>query len=298
MHFLLHSRAHKLNGFPHSQCFVKRDDELSFGISGSKYRKYSSLMPYLLKKGYTKLVVIAGPYSNNLLAALQMAAEHKIEVIPFLLEPHQLQIKGNYLYSRLFLDEKKIHWFKRKDWPNVNEMAKDFIKKQKDKIFLLEEGAYHKEAFLGAKTIARSILQNEKELQVNFKHIFVDAGTGLSAIALIDELTKTKPDCIFHVLSLADTPALFHQKFYQLSGKATFKGSVFQSSVAKSFGAINQTIKQEIKKVAIEEGILIDPIYSAKLFLNARLHIEEKSLTEPVLIIHSGGALSLSGFDL
>lgn len=131
-HFILHSRAHPLSHFPTRNCFVKREDELSFGISGSKYRKYASLIPYLMKENVKHLVVIASPYSNNLLAALQMAAEAGLSVTPFLLKPHNLAPTGNYLYSALFLKEQNIHWFCREDWRDVNDRAEAFSKAQKE----------------------------------------------------------------------------------------------------------------------------------------------------------------------
>src|SRR3546814_379736 len=94
----LASRIHKLNHFPNKDvtCYVKRDDELGCGISGSKLRKYASLIPYLIHKGIKHLIIIAGPQSNNLLAALQIARELKLELTAFLLKPRNLEIQGNF----------------------------------------------------------------------------------------------------------------------------------------------------------------------------------------------------------
>lgn len=71
----LSSRVHSLNHFPDEDvcCYVKRDDELGCGISGSKLRKYAGLVPLLISHKIRHLIVIAGSQSNNLLAALQIA---------------------------------------------------------------------------------------------------------------------------------------------------------------------------------------------------------------------------------
>ena len=47
----------RLNHFPNNgvNCYVKRDDELGCGISGSKLRKYASLLPFLMNKGITDI---------------------------------------------------------------------------------------------------------------------------------------------------------------------------------------------------------------------------------------------------
>ena len=66
--------------------------------------------------------------------------------------------------------------------------------------------------------------------------------------------------------------------------------------VARSFGSTNSTIFKEIKSIASEDGILTDPVYSAKLFITAKRTIQDQSLDGNILLIHSGGALALSGF--
>ena len=122
----LHSRVHPLNGFPsdHTNCYVKRDDELSVGISGSKVRKYSSIIPHLLATGVTTLVIIAGTQSNNLLAALQVAREHGFSVKAFLLKPWGITKRGNYALSRLMLKSENIQWVSREQWPTVDVQAR------------------------------------------------------------------------------------------------------------------------------------------------------------------------------
>ena len=67
-------------------------------------------------------------------------------------------------------------------------------------------------------------------------------------------------------------------------------------ATAKSFGSTNKTIFEEIRRIAREDGILTDPVYSAKLFLTARQTILNKTLDGNILLIHSGGGLTLSGF--
>jgi 1-aminocyclopropane-1-carboxylate deaminase len=65
---------------------------------------------------------------------------------------------------------------------------------------------------------------------------------------------------------------------------------------ARSFGSTNQAVFQEIRRTAQESGILLDPIYSAKLFISARAALAERQSAEPILILHAGGVSSLFGF--
>ncbi|KTD50701.1 pyridoxal-phosphate dependent enzyme [Legionella quateirensis] len=296
----LTSRIHQLNHFPNDGvvCYAKRDDELGCGISGSKIRKYSSLMPYLINQGIKHLIIIAGPQSNNLLAALQLARENQLKVTAFLIKPRTTEIQGNYKLSRLFLDEQEIIWVNREEWLNVDELANTYLNELKEPGFVLTEGASVAAAMDGALSIATDILHNEETSGVIFQHIFVDAGTGFSAAALIKGLTELKHQASIHVLLLADDERTFRLKLNDWIGSIPPQVDCFYPDTAKSFGSLNQMIKLEIRRLAREEGILADPIYSAKLFHSARIYIKNMNLKGNVLIIHSGGTLTMAGFEL
>ncbi|BCA95309.1 1-aminocyclopropane-1-carboxylate deaminase [Legionella antarctica] len=295
----LSSRVHKLNCFPGDgvNCYVKRDDELGCGINGSKVRKYSSLTPFLIQKKIRHLIIIAGPQSNNLLAALQVARELQLQITAFLIKPKNLLIQGNFKLSLLFLNEQEIVWVNRDEWSKVESLAHDYLDALKEKGFVLNEGASVPEALVGAMSLAEDIMDNEKKMGFNFQHIFVDAGTGFSAAGLLKGLAQLNHQSIIHVLLLADDEQTFNDKLTQWIGMNPPNYQCFYPSTARSFGSINKTLKDEIKRLAREEGILADPIYSAKLFHEARRLIEIEKLKGNVLIIHSGGTLTMPSFE-
>ncbi|MBA2655700.1 MAG: 1-aminocyclopropane-1-carboxylate deaminase [Tatlockia sp.] len=295
----LSSRIHHLNHFPNQgvSCYVKRDDELGCGISGSKLRKYASLLPYLLDKNIRHLIIIGGAQSNNLLAALQIAREFQFNLTAFLIKPRSDKIQGNFKLSRLFFCEEEIRWIPREDWPKVDELAELFLANLKETGFIISEGASVAEAMPGAESIATDILANEIDASLKFQHIFIDAGTGFSAAALINGLLKLEHEADIHVLLLADDEMTFKSKLLNWIGLIPKNLHCFIPPTAKSFGSVNQIIQQEIKRLAQEEGILADPIYSAKLFYSARQRIESERLKGNILIIHSGGTLTMAGFD-
>ncbi len=295
----LNSRTHGLNHFPKQgvACYVKRDDELSCGISGTKLRKYASIAAYLVAKKIQRLIIIAGPQSNNLLAALQVAREHGMQISVFLLKPKNDLIQGNYKLSLLFLNEKDIIWVERSQWALVGEMAQQYQTECEEACFILTEGGSVQQALPGAMTLAEDIVRNEVELALTFQHVFVDAGTGFAAAALIHGLTQLKHHALVHILLLADKKEQFVEKLMAWLGYVPHNYECFYPQTARSFGAINQQIKSEIKRLAKEEGILADPIYSAKLFHEARRVIMQEELQGNVLIIHSGGVLTMPGFD-
>lgn len=296
----LNSRVHTLNHFPEKgmRCFVKRDDELGCGISGTKLRKYASIVPFIKSGGIRHLIIIAGSQSNNLLAAVQVARELGLQFTAFLIKPWNIEYEGNFKLTSLFLNPESIVWVARDQWPEVEALAENYCASLNDKAWVLKEGASVLEALEGSKTLAYDILQNEKDYSLHFDHILMDAGTGFAAAGLIQGLEETAHPAQVHVLLLADNESLFRERLKLWTGLHGDGVHCFLPKTAKSFGAVNQSIRDEIQRVAREEGILVDPIYSAKLFHESRSYLLEAGLSGTVLIIHSGGALTLSACPL
>ena len=301
------SRVHSLQSFG-PNCFVKRDDELSFGISGSKLRKYLSLLPHLKKNNTQEAVVIGGAYSNNVVGLSQLLIEQSIKPTLFLLGDGSSKKTGNYLLTSLFVPESSIHWVSREEWPQVESLAGQYA--EPNGAFVIPEGALMPEALSGAITLSLDILRNEESLGLNFNHVFMEAGSGLAAIATILALAWLDKSVCVHVLLLADDRDVFVSKlknfkkhFEQLVSKDLAIEEVekrFQLHIpatAKSFGSVNKTILQQVTEIARAEGFLTDPIYSAKLFLETKRIIKEQGLNGNKLIVHSGGGLTLMGFQ-
>jgi 1-aminocyclopropane-1-carboxylate deaminase len=132
----------------------------------------------------------------------------------------------------------------------------------------------------------------------------------LSAIATILAFAWLKKETLLHVLLLADDEQQFLSKLkhFHLTFEVFIEHRLSWSDVvhrfkihtptqARAFGSVNATILRHIKFLAREEGFFTDPIYSAKLFLEARNTIHEQALEGNILMIHSGGALTLMGFQ-
>lgn len=112
--FRLQSRIHRLRWFGRSDIWVKRDDELGFGVSGTKLRKHASLIPALKKRGIEEVVVIGGAHSNNVLSAAQTLTENNIRMTPFSSDRH-LENRGTQNCSRCLLTTAKSIGFHAPD---------------------------------------------------------------------------------------------------------------------------------------------------------------------------------------
>jgi 1-aminocyclopropane-1-carboxylate deaminase len=268
----LHSRAHKLNTF---KGYIKREDELSFGISGPKLRKLLPLIEALKKE--PGVVLEGSAYSNFILGAVQLLRE---EEIPFKLKlkmPHTKKIAGNLLYLLKMISENQI-------LKEGEIYPKNFR--------VIPEGGNTSECFEGAKSLAMSIIKNEEELGFQFSKIIIDAGTGVSASGLIRGLSEQKRNIEVHVISLKVTKDEF---FEMVKPEATKNIYFHELTKYKSFGSVTDALLKFIDEIAKKEGFFIDPIYGAKVFYELSNSLNYL-LDEKSLVIHSGGGLSLSGF--
>jgi 1-aminocyclopropane-1-carboxylate deaminase/D-cysteine desulfhydrase-like pyridoxal-dependent ACC family enzyme len=91
-----------------------------------------------------------------------------------------------------------------------------------------------------------------------------------------------------------------HEMFMQLiSNSIPFpqKYVIHQPLLTKEFGKVPSFLFKTIADIARTEGFLTDPIYSAKLFHECKNILKEGTIQGNVLIHHSGGALTLMGFQ-
>jgi len=267
-------------------------------------------MPALKNHDIHTAILIGGAHSNNVLSALQLLIENGIIPILFLLGSPDSEMRGTHLLIRMLVESSSIHWVARDQWTIVEDLATQMafeLNRKGNKAIVIPEGCAMPEAIPGAATLALDILRNELEGGIVFDHIFLDAGTGfqsaitLLAYAWIERKTK------FTIVSMADSKELFEEnlKNYGLWFESWLQEEIPQPisyelifpHTAKSFGSVNHLILTSLIAMARSEGVLVDPIYSAKLFSTAKHVLEDKFDDKKTLIVHSGGGLSLSGFQ-
>ncbi len=304
----LHSRVHPLRSFEVSngRCYVKREDELGFGVSGTKVRKYLSFLPHFLKDRPDEAVIIGSAYSNHVLSLSQLLRENGVDPILFLLGDPQCKLQGNLLFSALVAEWKNIHWISRGKWQDIDSIAAEFAQ-QRANARVVPKGANCASALPGAIGLALDILRNEEENGLEYDHILIDSGTGLTACALLLAFAYLGKKTSLHILLVAGDKKEFETTLAErkqdfellikelLPSPSRFK--LYAPSTAPAFGSVNAEIFNTVAELARTEGFLTDPVFTAKLFYEGRKIITQEKLEGNVLFIHSGGGLGLTGFQ-
>ncbi len=278
---------------------------MGFGISGSKLRKYVSILP-VLEKQKKRVALVGSLYSNHILSFLQLLKQEGISYQLFLEKPKSKERKGNAFFLSLLIEEKEVVWLEKAPEILECQWIKGWEEILQEEFFWIPLGGCMKESLVGSLSLALDIIKNEKELGLIFDHIFVDAGTGMSAIALILGMSYLRKNVQVHVVLMAGKEIEFSLKLrsFQSDLEKLLKEPITLISyrclfpfTAKSFGSHNASIFKMIKETAEKEGFFLDPLYTAKLLMTTKKVVKEESLRGNILWIHSGGALSLSGFQ-
>jgi 1-aminocyclopropane-1-carboxylate deaminase len=294
---------------PHSHwVFLKREDEGQYGITAGKMRKFASILPWYTR--CKRVAVIGGANSNHVLAAAILLRERGKEVIPFLKKGHATGT--NQFLLSLVVDPEEWQWIDAEQWPMVEEIAAKYVRENEANMIMagyIPEGGAMKRAIEGAMTLATDIRRNEQELRMAFTDIFIDAGTGMSATGLLLGLYERHMDARVHITLMADREETFWQRYSQYCAwyeelydrklpDLRERVVLHKPAIAPSFGSVNAEVLAMVRKYA-QRGIMTDPIYSAKHLATVDKYLDESKGKQTVhgLIIHSGGAQSLPGFE-
>ena len=303
----LHTRLQSSNGFFPAHFMIKREDEQSSSIQGAKFRKYAGLTAYWQDKGIRELAIWGNAFSNNVLGLTQLANAYNLGYSLHLLANQAAPLfKGNHLWLRMSArDDATIHYWEREAW-HQQPLPEPLLQSRH---LTIPEGARMAACLPGCLTLGLEIIEQEATYGLAFKDVFIDAGTGLTAIGLLLALACLgHADRTVHITLISgnaeqfekDLAAFRHslQEFGLHVDPASLPAYKFhRPPSAKAFGAINQTTLTAVKELARTEGIITDPVYGAKHALSALAIAREYPLTGPSLFIHDGGGLTLAGFQ-
>lgn len=299
----LSSRVCPLNSF--QNVWIKREDELSFGVSGSKLRKLSSFIANYIKNPLKMVYVFGGGHSNSLLATAQLFRENQIKFRILLKKPRE--ISGNYKLLLQIVNQEEFIFFSSKDQGLSEEsIIQKYLNIIVNENEILREGANHYWSYEGASLLSEDLIKNETEKNIKFQDIFLDSGTGITASSFIshqiylDQIKfRTYHICLIagNEIDFLNSLEIVYRSLYNKNIKdVEIEINFYYPDQAKSFGSTNNKIWKTIKNFARKEGIFLDPIYTAKSYLILEKNISLIEPTHKILFIHSGGGLSLTGF--
>lgn len=267
-----------------TQVFVKRDDLIDTYISGNKWRKLKYMIKEVTSSQKKHLVTFGGAYSNHLLATAALAARAKLKSTAF--------VRGENVNNEMLMLCKlfgmQLIFTARDAYKDKEKLFKNHFGNDSGAYFIDEGGASE----LAVKGCAEIIT----ELPQSYDHIFCAAGTGTTAAGLLKGINQQKIESKLNVI-----PVLNGGQFIE-NEISKYQSDLTQLTIHTDyhFGGYAKTtpeLLQFIKSFVSETGLLIDPVYTAKMFyaiydLSSKNYFKKN---DKILAIHTGGLFGILG---
>ncbi|MET1054039.1 MAG: pyridoxal-phosphate dependent enzyme [Pedobacter sp.] len=277
-----------------TQLWVKRDDLIDPYISGNKWRKLKYILQDAAEKGRKHLVTFGGAYSNHLVATAAAAARSGLKATAFIrgekVLNEMLLLCQLYGMELIFTDRESY-----KDKPSCYQ--KHFA--NDPDTYFIDEGGASAEAVKGCAEIIA-------ELPADLDHLFCAAGTGTTAAGLLQGIRTAGLKTRLHVVPVLKGGDFIREEI----GKYVPDPMVADNIIAGSndlilhtdyhFGGYAKTqpqLLQFMRKFTAGHGILIDPVYTAKMFF-AIDDLADQNYFQPgekIAALHTGGLLGIMG---
>lgn len=281
----LHSPLQQLKHSYLSGLWVKRDDLIDPYISGNKWRKLKYILQDVIAKRKTHLVTFGGAYSNHLVATASAAARSGLKATAFVrgekVNNEMLVLCSLYGMELIFID--------REAYKEKHACYAEYSAKHADTYFI-DEGGACAEAVLGCAEIIA-------ELPQDTAHLFCAAGTGTTAAGLLQGIQKAGLKTKLHVIPVLKGGEFIRE---EMSGYVSADDPRLILHTDYHFGGYAKTtpgLLDFIKGFTAKHGMLIDPVYTAKMFFSVNDLAFKGYFTkeEKIVALHTGGLLGIMG---
>ncbi len=278
------SPVHQISFQSLNQVYVKRDDLIDPYISGNKWRKLKYILQDVKEKGKTHLVTFGGAYSNHLVATAAAAARNKLKATAFVrgeqVENEMLLLCSLFGMQLIFTD--------RESYRNKQQLFNQYFLND-NQAYFIDEGGASEAATIGCSEIV-------KELTETYDHIFCAAGTGTTAAGLLKGINQLGLNSQLEVIAILKGGEFLEteiSKYEPNTKQLKMHTNYHHGGYAKTTPALLNFIKT----FTAQTGMLIDPVYTAKMFyaindLAEQLYFKKDA---KILAIHTGGLLGLLG---
>ena len=293
--------------------YVKRDDVLGPGMGGNKTRKLEYLLADAQSKGYRKVSTFGGLQSNH--ARLTAAAANRLGMQPHLLffEKRPKILTGNLVINQLL--GAKMYFIPIGGGGGMTleasiRLARLVAFTLAGKQYFIPVGGHNWLGCLGYVRAALEIDEQVKAIGLKKAHLILAAGSGGTLAGLMAGLALCNSDIQLLGIDVGKLWKAFPVSIASLATEITTRlgeRHSFTSEqvplieglyVGEKYGIPSPEGQSALRRLACAEGILLDPVYTAKAFAGMLGEIEKGHLDKnaPIIFLHTGGLPALFAF--
>ncbi|HET9368668.1 MAG TPA: pyridoxal-phosphate dependent enzyme [Vicinamibacterales bacterium] len=294
---LVRLRARLGSGCP--RLLMKRDDLLSFGLGGNKVRKIQTVAAEAMAAGADTLVTCGGLQSNHARVTAAAGAALGLHVVLVLNGTGAAAPTANARLDRLFGADVRLVATREERAPAMERAAED-ARAEGRRPFVVPLGASTPIGAIGFALGVQEIVTAGLKPSV-IVHASSSAGTqagmiaGAALFGMRARIIGVSADETEAALS-ASVAALLMAMADRLGAKAATIGAdraieIDDRQVGAGYGEPTDASIEALELVARSEGILLDPVYTAKAMagLIARVRAGAFAADDTVLFWHTGG---------
>jgi L-cysteate sulfo-lyase len=296
------------------EIWIKRDDCTGLSTGGNKTRKLEFLMAEAELEGADMVITQGATQSNHARQTAAFAAKLGIPC-HILLEDRTGSDNANYnTNGNVLLDH--LHGATTEILPGGTDMAAEMeavaekMRADGKTVYIIPGGGSNPTGALGYVNCAFELLGQVNNSNLRIDHIVHATGSAGTQAGLITGLKAINANIALLGIGVRAPKALQEENVYKLALATAEKlgcpGIVQREDVVantdyvgEGYGIPTQSGIEAIRMFAELEGILLDPVYSAKgaagLIDLIRKGVFSKD--ERIVFIHTGGSVALFGYD-
>lgn len=290
--------------------FIKRDDMTGLAFGGNKTRKLEYLIGDALAQNCDCVITGGAEQSNHCRQTAAAAAMNGLECHLALRGEEPNEFTGNLLLDKLF--DAKIHWSQKyRKGENIPMIAEE-LKELGKKPYIIPYGGSNKVGALGYVDAIDEVVSQINDMKLKIDHtVFASSSGGTHAGMIvgkaiynfgsdligvqIDKGEAGDKPFADHIIDLANEMSLDYNFCRTFSQNDVILRVDF---IENDYGVVGDLEKNAIKLLAEKEGIIIDPVYTGRVFGGLLRMIENKEFTndENVLFWHTGGGPAIFSY--
>jgi 1-aminocyclopropane-1-carboxylate deaminase/D-cysteine desulfhydrase-like pyridoxal-dependent ACC family enzyme len=291
--------------------FIKRDDQIGPGLGGNKTRKLEYLLAHAQQLKARKVVTFGGLQSNHARLTAAAACKLGMQAHLFYFAPRPPILEGNLALNKLLGARMHFIPLGSKAGGMTLEATCRLVRllalARVGPHYFIPVGGHNWRGCLGYVRAALEIDRQAREMGLQKAWLVVAAGTGgtlaglMAGLALVGsslqlqgidvgKLWKAFPASISqiatHLCTRLGAPRAFHPLQVPLI-ESVYCG--------EAYSVPTQAGEAALQRLGCSEGVLLDPIYTAKAFAGLLDLVERDQLgdREPVIFLHTGGTPAL-----
>jgi D-cysteine desulfhydrase len=283
--------------------WIKRDDLTGLELSGNKVRKLEYIFADAAISNSNHVITCGGIQSNHCRTTAFLATRLQYDCTLFLKGQIPPIKSGNYLLNSIL--NVKIKNVTNEEYQAIDNIMAQAAQEINNTTYVIPEGGSNEIGVWGYIECFSEILKQIKEQNINIDTIIVPTGSGGTHAGLLLGKYIFNSDIEIISINVCDSSQFFINKINNIINKFASINNlffnfniddikIFDGYVGEGYGIVTVRETDIIKRFAMAEGIIIDPVYTAKALIGLEDLMKTESIPgKNILFIHTGGIFGL-----